>query len=421
MKKTTVVPKERRTLNDSNREELEGSYCKMSINNNPSKQPPPGKTRWGRDRLPHKQTANGFSLWSILKKCFGRELYKVAMPVEFNEPLSFLQRMTETFEYAGLLERAATKDDPVERMQLVSAFAIAALSSNLDRLKKPFNPLLAETYELDRTKHEDGFRVVCEQVSHHPPISAFHGESVKGTYVVEGCVNPRIKFWGRSVEIRPEGSVRVRFPQRKNEEYVWTNVNCCIHNIIIGTLYFEQYGDQVITCEQTELQCRINYKAANGPTDIQLHSILGYIINKAGQKVAKISGRWCHEVYTYSMAAEGGEPLWQVTPRSPHSSDYFNFTDMAMALNEMPKITAHRMPPTDSRYRPDIRLLEQGDLNGAASEKQRLEEKQREARKRRGKDADWKPLWFEKVTDTYWRYVGGYWDRPADMRLPDIF
>lgn len=39
------------------------------------------------------------------------------MPVEFNEPLSFLQRMTETFEYAGLLERAATKDDPVERMQ----------------------------------------------------------------------------------------------------------------------------------------------------------------------------------------------------------------------------------------------------------------------------------------------------------------
>lgn len=79
--------------------------------------------------------------------------------------------------------------------------------------------------------------------------------------------------------------------------------------------------------------------------------------------MAKISGRWCHEVYTYSMAAEGGEPLWQVTPRSPHSSDYFNFTDMAMALNEMPKITAHRMPPTDSRYRPDIRLLEQGDLS----------------------------------------------------------
>lgn len=38
--------------------------------------------------------------------------------------------------------------------------------------------------------------------------------------------------------------------------------------------------------------------------------------------------------------------------------------------------------PTDSRLRPDIRKLEQGDLDGAAAEKTRLEEKQRETRKK---------------------------------------
>ncbi|OQR70774.1 oxysterol-binding protein-related protein 1-like [Tropilaelaps mercedesae] len=402
----------------------------MSSNNNNSsmQNSPCGQTHWGRDRLPHKQASPGFSVWSILKKCFGRELYKIAMPVEFNEPLSFLQRMTESFEYSELLEQAAVKDDPVERMKLVAAFAVAALSSNLDRLKKPFNPLLAETFELDRTK-ENGFRLICEQVSHHPPISAFHGESVNGGYIVEGCVNPRLKFWGRSVEIKPEGSVRVRFPKRDNEEYIWSNVDCCIHNIILGTLYFEQYGDQIITCDKTDLQCRINYKAANGPTDIQLHSLLGYIINKAGQKVAKISGRWCHEVYTYSMAGEGGQPLWQVKPRPPHSADYYNFTEMAMALNEMPRLDGGNstrsanghLASTDSRFRPDIRLLEEGDLNGASAEKHRLEEKQRETRKARGKNAEWKPLWFEKISDTYFRYLGGYWDRPVDMLLPDIY
>lgn len=45
-----------------------------------------------------------------------------------------------------------------------------------------------------------------------------------------------------------------------------------------------------------------------------------------------------------------------------------------------------------SRLRPDIRLLENGDIDGAANEKNRLEEKQREARKSRKKGKEeWKP------------------------------
>lgn len=43
------------------------------------------------------------------------------------------------------------------------------------------------------------------------------------------------------------------------------------------------------------------------------------------------------------------------------------------------------------RIRPDIRLLENGDIDGAANEKNRLEEKQRDARKSRKKSkAEWK-------------------------------
>ncbi|GIY73894.1 hypothetical protein CEXT_283581 [Caerostris extrusa] len=43
------------------------------------------------------------------------------------------------------------------------------------------------------------------------------------------------------------------------------------------------------------------------------------------------------------------------------------------------------LPRTDSRLRPDIRMLEQADTEGAATEKNRLEEKQRDARKQRKK------------------------------------
>ena len=52
-----------------------------------------------------------------------------------------------------------------------------------------------------------------------------------------------------------------------------------------------------------------------------------------------------------------------------------------MSLNELESDMGDILCPTDSRLRPDIRKLENGDQDGAASEKARLEEKQRNSRK----------------------------------------
>lgn len=58
------------------------------------------------------------SLWSILKHCIGKELSKITFPVVFNEPLSFLQRVTENFEYSHYLNDADDCQDPIERMEV---------------------------------------------------------------------------------------------------------------------------------------------------------------------------------------------------------------------------------------------------------------------------------------------------------------
>jgi len=47
-----------------------------------------------------------------------QELSKITMPVIFNEPLSFLQRVVEYMEYERLIERAAASDDPIERHEV---------------------------------------------------------------------------------------------------------------------------------------------------------------------------------------------------------------------------------------------------------------------------------------------------------------
>lgn len=40
------------------------------------------------------------------------------MPVLFNEPLSFLQRLTENVAYIDLIEKANESSDPLERMEV---------------------------------------------------------------------------------------------------------------------------------------------------------------------------------------------------------------------------------------------------------------------------------------------------------------
>ncbi|KAK9890339.1 hypothetical protein WA026_010433 [Henosepilachna vigintioctopunctata] len=393
-----------------------------------------------------------YNIWSVLKNCIGKELSKITMPVVFNEPLSFLQRLTEYMEYAHLLRLASQQPNPISRMQYVIGFAVSALASNWERLGKPFNPLLGETFELEREE----FRIICEQVSHHPPISAFHAEH-EDDWTFHGSIHPKLKYWGKTVEIQPKGTVTVEFP-KLNEAYTWSNVQCCVHNIIVGKLWMEQCGNMEIINHSTGHRAHLTFKTA-GSNNKDLHRVEGYICDEDKQKLFFIYGKWtefikcteyvnyeeyckecsqkskkeeprskspndspCHASKkvlqklnslkvspfksisvqgsvddvnlpeasdvprsdsTYSMDIPNSITIWQVKPRPLHSGDYYQFTEFAMSLNEMEQDMEKYLCPTDSRLRPDIRKLEQGDMDGAASEKTRLEEKQRCANKYR--------------------------------------
>jgi len=87
----------------------------------------------------------------------------------------------------------------------------------------------------------------------------------------------------------------------------------------------------------------------------------------------------------------GSALLWRIAPRPPNSAQMYNFTSFAMVLNEVDKGMESVIPKTDCRLRPDIRAMENGEIDQASEEKKRLEEKQRAARKNRSKsEEDWK-------------------------------
>ncbi len=120
----------------------------------------------------------------------------------FIEPLSFLQRIAECLEYSSLLDQAALTSSSIERFHLITAFIVSNLSAHLERMSKPFNPLLGETYELKNEGHSP-FYYIAEQVSHHPPISAVH---VRGeNWILTVNVEPKIKLHGTNVVALSEG------------------------------------------------------------------------------------------------------------------------------------------------------------------------------------------------------------------------
>ncbi|XP_067125574.1 oxysterol-binding protein-related protein 2-like isoform X2 [Centruroides vittatus] len=447
-----------------------------------------GTSKWGRERLPVPMfSRNNFSVWSVLKQCIGKELSKITMPIVFNEPLSFLQRISENMEYSHLLQKANESEDPIERLEYVSAFVVSTLACNWERLGKPFNPLLGETYEF--FKENINLKMVCEQVSHHPPISAYHAESPH--FTMYGSVQPHLKFWGKSVVINPEGTVTVEL-LRKEEIYTWTGVDCCVHNIIVGKMWLEQYGNTEIICKKSGLSTVLHFKPCNWLGQ-NAHTVEGYITDKKKNKLRMLYGKWPNYLKSTSIEAydefikinkkfvppeyshyiskelnskicnpsnnqsvqfeddlkkevesnidnqekqdenyvmvdlKDSKLLWEVEPRPEYSMEYYNFTLFAMALNELYDSMKSFLPPTDSRLRPDIQLLENGNVDEAAFEKHRLEEKQREARKLRKKNNEiWKPRWFKKGPNPHipnkdcWLFDKHYWDRNYSS-CPDIF
>ncbi|XP_054091107.1 oxysterol-binding protein-related protein 2 isoform X2 [Zeugodacus cucurbitae] len=421
---------------------------------------------------------NERNVMSVLKNCLGKELSKVTMPVTLNEPLSFLQRICEYMEYAEILNQAAEEEDPADRMKHVATFAVSALASNWERIGKPFNPLLGETYELQT----NGFKILCEQVSHHPPISAFNVESAN--YKFYGSINPKIKFMGKSINIQPKGMVTVELT-RWNEAYTWSNVNCCVHNVVVGKLWIEQHGTMEIKNHVNGYRAILDFKEASSCKEA--NQVFGIVEDDKKKIKYRLFGKWneyfkCaseedyHLIMKLKEQQDGNESmssldrnsrkifsklnsfkmpsflsvsiqddqagtsdfkslslnedvshissdikstlLWKCKERPVYSAKYYHFTDFAMQLNAINPLNANTLCITDSRLRPDIRYLEEGDVAAASAQKNRLEEKQREAkRSRKGQNNDlWQPRWFKfginpltKYED--WMYIGGYWER----------
>uniref|UniRef100_A0A671L4Q2 Oxysterol-binding protein n=1 Tax=Sinocyclocheilus anshuiensis TaxID=1608454 RepID=A0A671L4Q2_9TELE len=363
---------------------------------------------------PSPNTSN-ISLWNILKNNIGKDLSKVAMPVQLNEPLNTLQRLCEELEYSELLDKAAHTQDPFERMVYIATFAVSGYASSYYRAGgKPFNPVLGETYECDRP--DKGFGFVAEQVSHHPPISACHAESKN--FIFWQDVRWRNKFWGKSMEIVPVGTTHVVLPGF-GDHYEWNKVTSCIHNILSGQRWIEHYGEISIKNSNSEkCQCKVTFIKAKY-WNSSMNEVEGAVTDHKGKIVHKLSGKWHEGMYCGSPPS--AKCIWRTNPMPPDYEQYYSFTKFAMELNELDPLTKPLLPPTDTRLRFDQRLLEEGNVESAEEQKQRIEQLQRERRRVLEENhMTHQPRFFQKSKDDTWVSNNTYWELRKDPGFSNL-
>ncbi|KAF9911109.1 Oxysterol-binding protein- protein 3 [Linnemannia zychae] len=367
-----------------------------------------------RSVLPAPVSGEDISLLSILRKNVGKDLSTVAMPVSLNEPINVLQKLCEELEYSELLDKAASLPGSLDRMVYVAAFAVSGYAGSQWRAgRKPFNPLHGETFEY--VSPEKGFKFISEKVSHYPPVMACHAESVHH-WTMSMDSRAKTKFWGKSMELMPNGTIHIYFT-KTNDHFTIVKPTTWMRNLMAGTKYLEHTGDMKITNHTTKETCVLTFKESSFFSGTK-HELVGHVMAANGAKKRTLQGRWSE-----SLMEEVGpnklERLWKVNTPPPNHERYYGFTAFTIQLNEITKGLEKKLPRTDTRFRPDQSLFEQGRVEEADREKLRVEQKQRELRKQmESRGEPWEVRWFEKKPDPQtedpegqtWVYKGGYWE-----------
>lgn len=373
------------------------------------------------------------SLIAFVRKNVGKDLSTISMPVSANEPTSLLQRVAEQLEYANLLDTAAKKSKADERMLYVAAFAVSQFSGGRAKeraIRKPFNPLLGETFELVRGDHEvpGGFRLIVEKVTHRPVRLAMQADSALWSFTQSPA--PTQKFWGKSAELTTDGRVRIvlRLPDGTDERYSWNIATMFLRNVVMGEKYVEPVGDMTVIKEGTGAKAAVEFRSkgmfGGRSEDVQIDTF-----NDDGQPTGKsLVGNWTNSLRMMDGKTAGDE-IWRVGSLVDNAAATYGMTSFAATLNEITALEKGKLPPTDTRLRQDQKFAEEGNLDEAEVWKVKLEEAQRTRRRQlEEKGVEHKPRWFvQAATDSdgeeVWKLKGGkegYWEERAKGKWPGV-
>uniref|UniRef100_A0A4X2KWT7 Oxysterol-binding protein n=1 Tax=Vombatus ursinus TaxID=29139 RepID=A0A4X2KWT7_VOMUR len=351
-------------------------------------------------------------IWILLKQLRpGMDLSRVVLPTFILEPRSFLNKLSDYYYHADLLSQAVLEEDPLSRMKQVVRWYLSGFYKKPKGIKKPYNPILGETFRCCwYHPHTDSHTFyIAEQVSHHPPVSAFHVSNRKDGFCITGSILAKSKFYGNSLSALLDGKATLTFLSR-GEDYIITMPYAHCKGILYGTMTMELGGKVTIECEKNNYQAELEFKLKpffGGSSG--LNQISGKI--KSGEDVlASLDGHWDREVYINDPKNGTTDVFWNPTVDIRRQ----RLKRHIVLFEEQTALESERL------WQHVTSAINKGDQVKATQEKSVLEEEQRRrARERQEAFLEWKPLLFLRDPSSQeWHYK--YEDlRPWDP-LTDI-
>ncbi|XP_060083643.1 oxysterol-binding protein-related protein 9-like isoform X3 [Ylistrum balloti] len=347
----------------------------------------------------------------------GMDLTKVVLPTFILERRSLLEMYADFFAHPDLFIKIPDMDTPAERMiQLVRWYMSAFHAGrNSDVAKKPYNPILGETFcchwsmpDWPKTtdladdgpvpwSSKENLAFIAEQVSHHPPISAFYAEHYNKRISLDGYIWTKSKFLGLSIGVHMIGQAVVSLIDH-DEEYVITFPNGYGRSIL--TVPWVELGGKVtITCAKTGFSANIDFhtKPFYGG---KKHQVTGNVYSPTDKKnaILTFTGEWNGVMYAKHS--------------SGRNEAFVDTKKMAIVKKRVKPLDTQAEFESRKLWEQVTRNLKQKNVEVATEFKHKLEHRQRtEAKERKEKGLKWETKQFHEVGE-HWVY-----DRPLLKRL----
>ncbi|XP_067206499.1 oxysterol-binding protein-related protein 8 isoform X2 [Linepithema humile] len=342
-------------------------------------------------------------IWFLMKQVRpGMDLSKVVLPTFILEPRSFLEKLADSYYHADLLSLAVLEDDAFTRMKAVVKWYLSGFYKKPQGLKKPYNPLLGETFRC-YWQHPNGSRTfyLAEQLSHHPPISGFYVTNRQDGFTISATIIAKSKFYGNSTSAVLDG-VAILTMLPRGEDYTMTIPYAHCKGILMGTLSMELGGKVNITCEKTGYHTELEFKLKPFLGGAELMNQVVGRIRLGKETLATIIGYW-----------DGLISI--VDKRTGQENVFFNPTP-EVRQKRLKKYTVPMecQGPWESEklWHAVTQAINRDDQTAATEAKTGLEEAQRErAKERKSLGQEWIPKYFvQDIITGNWVY------RHADVR-----
>jgi hypothetical protein len=204
----------------------------------------------------------GLTLYQNISS-FSGDLSSLTAPPFILSSTSLTEYSAYWVSHPDLLKTIPQEGDPQKRAALVLKWFLSTLKSQyssrnekLGSEKKPLNPFLGELF-LGKWEAEDGdLKLVSEQVSHHPPVTAYAISDTKDSVLLQGYNGQKASISKTlSITVKQIGHAMLRFPQRKTkgpdgkeeeETYLITLPSLHIEGLLSGAPFVELDGSSSI-------------------------------------------------------------------------------------------------------------------------------------------------------------------------------